>query len=104
MTDPHEPLRELTLQAAKDTMLSSNPNDTLQHPSFQQLVSIGRGAATDSLIAFLQEDRHEYGWVPLLALFKLWGEEGPAIPDEDAGRYDRLREHWLNWSLARTSP
>jgi len=85
-------------------MVSSNPNDILRHPSFQQLVDMECEEVTEALLTFLQEDRHEYGWVPLLGLHKLWGDEGPSIPEDDAGRYDRLREHWLNWSLARTSP
>ena len=37
------------------------------------------------------------GWNHMGLLWQILGKDAIKVPDEDRGRFDRLREHWLKW-------
>jgi len=83
----------------EDTSFHSAPRFILEHRDFKNLVCLApRVQLTPILLEMLWDDPN---WILLHALRRLHDIEGPAIPDEDRGRFHELCGHWVSWGVAR---
>jgi hypothetical protein len=88
-----EQFAALTREWQEGTMYWSWPPD--EHPAFQKIIAMGWGV----LPFILRELEREPAWW-FGALVAITGEN-PVIPDEDRGKIDRIRDHWLTFARYR---
>jgi hypothetical protein len=85
-----ERFAQLTAEWQEGTMFWSCP--PTEHPAYQKIIGMG----WDALPLVLRELEREPDWW-FSALAEITGEN-PVIPDEDVGKLDRIRDHWLTFA------
>lgn len=91
----YERVKELCRQIHQDTKFLSSI--AVDHQAYREIVDMGE-AAVPALLRCLDDFEDADGmaiWEPIAALYAL--TEADPVPQKDAGRLDRLLEHWLDW-------
>jgi hypothetical protein len=78
----------------RDTRYVSSMTDVVNHPSYEEIIKMGR-TAPRRVLSLLLRDMKENDRPWFTALAKI-AETNPVDP-KDAGRVDRMAKAWFNW-------
>jgi CYTH domain-containing protein len=117
---PEETPGSLLAEASDATCLFSSHRPLREHPAFKRLVAkgpsvaktlfaiqadncavLGRGSRRRGLNPQPQDPVPGPHWSPLVALRTIFGDEGPEIPPEHAGRLLEIHRLWWEWGKER---
>lgn len=73
-----------------ETQHCSDISEIISHPSYQQIIGMGPFAISPILNRLEHEGAHWFA-----ALKAITGID--PVPEDDAGRVQKMRMHWLNW-------
>ncbi len=86
------------------TMFDSHQQNVVVHPAFLRIIALGDDV-TSTLVSFLEEEEEEFhnstGWIPIVALEQIHGENGAEIPFIERGNFGCLKKRWISWEKER---
>ena len=85
---------ELANRWTRETAHFSSTSQIAMHPSYQQIMALGRSAVPLVLRRLAAKPDHWF-WA-----LRFMTSEDPVNP-EDAGDFDKMREAWLRWGASR---